>query len=659
MANETKIVISAVTAQAEAAMRTLGQSVSGLTGKMFDLSGTAATLTGALSVTAFAAYIKSSIDAQDEIYNLSQKTGTAVETLAGLKYAADQNDTSLSAVADAAKKLSSSLVDKPEIFAKIGVTSKDTTGALVQMADIFAAMPDGVEKSALAVKLMGKSGEEMIPMLNNGSAAMAKLIEEGKQYNPITKESAAQAAEFNDNLAALKSSAGTFGISLAKDLLPPLTEITTAMKDAYKEGGLLKALWIGFGGASTAIFTDDMVARERQIAKELKSLREEQSKNLNRKGWMPDWLNGLHKNDSKINEANEKMLTLEKELLDIQTKREELAKKSGKKPNNPPNLEDPKKNELAKGKSTVANLLKDFDKEISAKSFTLNSAMMSAADRERAASIESVTQRTMQAQMIIKDLVVTEQERLVLSQSVTLAQEEQIQMLEKLHAQLEKNNRSWEYGARIAMRNYMDEASNTAKQSEMLFTTAFKAMEGALVSFVKTGKLDFTSLADTIVSELIRIQVQKMLAGLAGSLFGGTGGVPPASDTNYKLTGDSGQSYFGLKMGKPHASGGSVNAGTLYPVNELGPELLSQGGQDYLMMGGKGGFVKPLGSKASVSGGQSVSVAVNVVNQSGQQLAAKQSGPAQFNGRDWVVGIVLEAADSDPAFRGAFGLGRG
>lgn len=650
MANETKIVISAATAQAEAAMRTLGQSVSGLTGKMFDLSGTAATLTSALSVTAFAAYIKSSIDAQDEIYNLSQKTGTAVETLAGLKYAADQNDTSLSAVANAAKKLSSSLVDKPEIFAKIGITSKDTTGALVQMADIFAAMPDGVEKSALAVKLLGKSGEEMIPMLNNGSAALAKLIEEGKQYNPITKESAAQAAEFNDNLAALKSSAGTFGISLANDLLPSLTKITTAMKDAYKEGGLLKALWIGFGGASTAIFTDDMVAREQQIAKELKTLREEQSKNLNRKGWMPDWLNGLHKNDSKINDANQKMLTLEKELLDIQTKREELAKKSDKpiKGTKLSDYESAKKNDSTKGDSIISGLNKDFSSDASAKKRTLNSAMMSAVDREHAANLDAVAQRASRAREQIDLLNITDEKRLALNLSVNQAEAEQIRMMKELHDQLEKNNKSWEYGARIAMRNYMDEAANTAKQSEMLFTTAFKAMESALVSFVKTGKLDFASLADTIVSELIRIQVQKMLAGLAGNLFGGTADAAPAMAPDYMPTSPPGR-----------ASGGRVSANSLYRVNELGPELLSQGGQDYLMMGGKGGFVKPLGSKASVSGGQSVSVAVNVVNQSGQQLAAKQSGPAQFNGRDWVVGIVLEAADSDPTFRGALGLGRG
>ena len=40
---------------------------------------------------------------------------------------------------------------------------------------------------------------------------------------------------------------------------------------------------------------------------------------------------------------------------------------------------------------------------------------------------------------------------------------------------------------------------------------AFKGMEDAIVTFVKTGKLDFRSLADSIVTDLIRIQVQELM----------------------------------------------------------------------------------------------------------------------------------------------------
>src|SRR3990167_7655885 len=98
----------------------------------------------------------------NETKNLTKKTGTSVEALAGLKFAAEQNDTSLQSVADAAKKLSTSLADKPELFAKLGVTAKDSTGAMVQLPHIFPAIPDGAEKSALAVKLFGKAGLDMI-----------------------------------------------------------------------------------------------------------------------------------------------------------------------------------------------------------------------------------------------------------------------------------------------------------------------------------------------------------------------------------------------------------------------------------------------------------------------------------------------------------------
>jgi hypothetical protein len=236
MSNNTKIVITAETAQAESSLVSLGRGVDGVSGKFMDFSGIVGTLTGALSVAAFAHFIKGSIDAADALSKLSQKTGTSVEDLAGLKFAADQNGTSLEAVAQAGKKLSASLADKPELFAQMGVTATDSTGAIVQLADIFAAMPDGVEKTALAVKLFGKSGEEMIPFLDNGSAALRGLIEQGKLYNPVTAESALAAQQFNDNLDALRARGMAGFIKAANDLLPKLNDTVTAFTELTSSG---------------------------------------------------------------------------------------------------------------------------------------------------------------------------------------------------------------------------------------------------------------------------------------------------------------------------------------------------------------------------------------------------------------------------------------
>lgn len=114
----------------------------------------------------------------------------------------------------------------------------------------------------------------------------------------------------------------------------------------------------------------------------------------------------------------------------------------------------------------------------------------------------------------------------------------QIKALEDRKAALEDGlnaSRSWATGAKDAMNQYLDVTASAATQSRNLFTNAFKGMEDALVNFVKTGKLDFKSLADSIISDLIRIQVQenitkplaKVLQGgggfgdFFGSLFGG------------------------------------------------------------------------------------------------------------------------------------------
>lgn len=262
--SQTKIIISAVDAT-QGGLDSVRKNLSGV-------QSAAAAVGISLSAVGMVAFIKQNIDAADSLSKLAQKTGTTVETLAGLKFAADQNGTSLESVANAAKKLSTAMVDKPDLFAKLGITAKDSTGAMVQMADLFAAMPDGVNKTALAVKLMGKSGEEMIPFLNQGSAALREQIEQGKLYNPVTAEMAKQAELFNDQLDALKAQAGGLGMTIAGDMLPGLTQISSAMLEAARESGVLMAAIVGVGGAMKMMFTDDLLPKEQQLAKRIKSL---------------------------------------------------------------------------------------------------------------------------------------------------------------------------------------------------------------------------------------------------------------------------------------------------------------------------------------------------------------------------------------------------
>lgn len=79
-------------------------------------------------------------------------------------------------------------------------------------------------------------------------------------------------------------------------------------------------------------------------------------------------------------------------------------------------------------------------------------------------------------------------------------------------------------GFKAGLREYRDEAIDMFTEVKEATKNAFQSMEDALVNFVKTGKLDFRSLAESIISDIIRIQVRSMMSGLfksfdIGSLF--------------------------------------------------------------------------------------------------------------------------------------------
>lgn len=159
-------------------------------------------------------------------------------------------------------------------------------------------------------------------------------------------------------------------------------------------------------------------------------------------------------------------------------------------------------------------------------------------------------------------------------------QEDEVRIHGETYERIQLAQADWQNGAIKAMEDYMASTRNVAQSTANLFSTAFKGMEDSLVSFVTTGKGNFKSLANTIVSELIRIQMQEMLTksiggsgGLLGSvvgavaaLFGGAAGTASSSSSTYSLTtasNYSGGGGLGLKVSAFNAKGGVYDSPSL------------------------------------------------------------------------------------------------
>lgn len=195
----------------------------------------------------------------------------------------------------------------------------------------------------------------------------------------------------------------------------------------------------------------------------------------------------------------------------------------------------------------------------------------------------------------------------------------------------------WRNGVSSGFQNYLESARDFAGQAQSVVTGAFHGMEDALVQFTMTGKLSFADFTKAIMADIARIAARQALAGLAGSVIGSfAGSVFGGGGTTVSR---SGFSEGGFVSGA-RASGGPVSPNSMYEVNELGPELLNQGGRTYLMMGAEGGSITPLGTSAItplaapqqiMGGGGSGAVVAPVVNiQISRDGSSEVSGDAEL-----------------------------
>ena len=228
---------------------------------------------------------------------------------------------------------------------------------------------------------------------------------------------------------------------------------------------------------------------------------------------------------------------------------------------------------------------------------------------------------------------------------------DRLDLQRQYYADLRTLEADWRAGAAGGLADYADMASNVAEGMRSAFSDAFRGAEDVLTTFVATGKLSFSDLANSIISDLARIAIRQSITGpLAAALGGIFGGISAAS--GFSSGGAAMGSTAGMTgtWGGMRASGGPTAPGRFYEVNEKGPELYTEAGRTFLMSGARGGYVTPLAPSSAATTAAAPKVEVNVINQGGEQMTAQASGP-RFDGEQWVIDVVLKKARNNRAFR--------
>lgn len=194
--------------------------------------------------------VKSAINRQDQLSKAAQSTGIATARLSELAYAGDLADTSLEDLISSAAKLNRNAVEaangtkaQAEAFAALGVSVKDANGfirptdqILSDVAERFSQLEDGARKSALAQEIFGKSGANLLPLLNGGAAGLREAAMEASAFGLVVSSEAGKAAEdFNDNLTRLEKIAQGAANTLAADLLPALVPVSNQLVELAKQ----------------------------------------------------------------------------------------------------------------------------------------------------------------------------------------------------------------------------------------------------------------------------------------------------------------------------------------------------------------------------------------------------------------------------------------
>lgn len=182
--------------------------------------------------------------AANEVGKLSVSSGLGAQSLQELGYAFTVNGVSSQEFAQGMKGMAVKVNEAAHgnqeaqaTFRALGVEVRDSTGhirpmeaILYDVAEAFKKMPDGAQKSALAVKLMEEAGLKLLPVLTQGADSIKRFADEAKNIGVIfTPEQIAAAKEWEQNMTRIRFATSSMGRSIGNEIVPPLARLSSIL----------------------------------------------------------------------------------------------------------------------------------------------------------------------------------------------------------------------------------------------------------------------------------------------------------------------------------------------------------------------------------------------------------------------------------------------
>ena len=220
-------------AEANTATVKLGRTMQSV-GKGLSTSVTAPMLAAGAAVGVLAS---KTAEYGDRIDKLSQRLGMSRDAFQQWDFVLSQNGVNIESMQMGMKSLAVRMEEAAratgmgaDLFGRLGVSVTDSAGALRDQESVFLdtvkafeRMEDGVAKAALAQKLFGRNGQELLPMLNQAEGSVEDLMARARELGLVLGDDVVDAGvRFTDSVDAMKRQFAATSATLGSKLIPLL-----------------------------------------------------------------------------------------------------------------------------------------------------------------------------------------------------------------------------------------------------------------------------------------------------------------------------------------------------------------------------------------------------------------------------------------------------